>query len=113
MDLRSLSDSQVMTELRQRAKTARLRRNVSQAALAERTGLGIHTVRRFEAGESDPSLATFISIVRELNDINSLDRILEEPPIDPISPPRTSGQRQRSSRARPATPDVWEWGDER
>ena len=113
MDLRTLSDNQVIAELRLRAKAERLRQNISQADMAERTGLGIHTVRRFEASASEPSLTTFISIVRALNDINSLDGILEEPPIDPVAHRPDHPEQQRSSRVRKPAPGGWVWGDER
>ena len=96
--------------MRSRVKRERLQRNVSQADLADRAGIGIHTLRRFEAGEGDPSLRIFVAILRALDAVTALEAVLPEPAVDPLaSPPQPNRQRSSSTQ----TPSGWTWGDER
>ena len=110
-DLRSLTDDQVIDELRHRGRRARIARNLPQAELARQAGLSYHTVNRFEADQGAPSLATFVAILRVLGAVDDLDAVLPVPPLDPLDP--MSLERQRASkRTPPAAAGDWRWGDE-
>lgn len=110
MSMRELSDAGVVDELRARVRRERLQRNVTQADLADRAGIGLHTLRRFEAGQGEPSLSSFVAILRALDGITALEAVLPEPSVDPLASP-AQPDRQRSSATR--SPATWTWGDER
>ncbi len=117
MDMEHLrSDRAILEELGQRLCDARLERNVSQAQIAEDAGIGRATLQRMEAGES-PSLINFIRVLRALDLLDGLDRLLPEAapsPIDELERRGRRRQRASSSRNPAAKPRqrVWRWGDE-
>lgn len=91
----------------------RLSRNITQAALARRAGIGVRTLRRFEAG--DPStLDTFLRIATALELDEALLAALPEADIRPIERVATKGRaRQRARPAPPAPPEApWTWGED-
>lgn len=105
-----------MEELGRRLRDARLERNLSQAELAENAGIGRATLQRMEVGGS-PSLINLVRVLRALDLLDGLDRLLPEATPSPIDEVRRRGQRRQragSSRAADAEPrrDAWRWGDE-
>lgn len=70
-----LSDLQILTELGERIKTARVRTQWTQAELAKNSGVAKSTVERVEKGESIQFL-NIIKIMRALNTLNTLDIML-------------------------------------
>jgi transcriptional regulator with XRE-family HTH domain len=111
-----MSDRELLTELGQRLRDARLERNLSQEELAERAGIGRITLQRMEAGRS-PSLVNFVGVLRALDLLGGLERLLPAPAPSPIDQlerrgrrrqragsPRTGGGERRAGR--------WRWGDE-
>jgi transcriptional regulator with XRE-family HTH domain len=56
---------------------ARRRRRLSQASLAERSGIGVNTVRRLEKGESSGSIEHLARILYVLGELERLERILD------------------------------------
>ena len=98
----SNTDATVQAELGRRIARTRLARDWSQARLAEEAGLGRATVERLELGEPS-KLATLIRVLRALDMLSSLDRLLPEPPPSPIAALELAGrQRRRSSGQAPA-----------
>lgn len=56
---------------------ARLRRNLSQAALAERIGSSVNTVRRMEAGHPGTALQHLARTLQVLGGLGALDQLLD------------------------------------
>ena len=48
-------------------KAARKRKHLTQAELARRTGLSVRMIAYVESADTVPTLATFLSLCRELN----------------------------------------------
>ncbi len=110
-----LTDDAVMAEFGHRLTRARLARNMSQKQLAEEAGVGERTVARVEAGES-PTLANVIRILRALDLVDGLDRLVPEPVANPLVELEQRGRRRRRASSvrtpRPRSADGgWTWGD--
>ncbi|MHB8347356.1 MAG: helix-turn-helix domain-containing protein [Acidiferrobacterales bacterium] len=96
MDLYSLSDKGVQAELGDRIRALRLRKNVTQNALAEATTLSVNAIKSLEAGKG--KLSTLIAVLRELGALEQLDRFIPELPVSPIQLARMQGRhRERAS----------------
>jgi transcriptional regulator with XRE-family HTH domain len=97
IDYYTASDSAILEELGERLRGLRLRKNITQEALAERTLLSVGTIKSLEAGKG--KLSTLIAVLRELGALDQLDQFI--PPIT-ISPLRMAeaGARQPARRAR-------------
>ena len=67
--------------LGQRLKTQRLSLNLTQAALAERSGIGISTVARIESGQGG-TLDNVIRIAIALGMINHFAQLFENAPTN-------------------------------
>ncbi|MGH1346045.1 MAG: helix-turn-helix domain-containing protein [Nannocystales bacterium] len=105
--------TQVEQEIGRRIARARLSRNVTQAALAEKAGIGVRTLRRLEAGERS-SFDTFLRVAAALDLTDALLSALPKGdvgPIERVSKKGTERRRASPASARPA-PSTWTWGDE-
>jgi len=110
------SDRAILAELGRRLREARLERNLSQAEVAENAGIGRVTLQRMEAGES-PSLISFVRVLRALDLLEGLGRLVPEPGPSPFEEFKRRGRRRQ--RARPSRHSdtehrhgAWRWGDE-
>lgn len=56
---------------------ARRRRRLSQASLAERSGIGLNTLRRLEKGEPNGSIETLARILHVLGEIERLEQLVD------------------------------------
>ena len=111
------TDSAVLEELGARLRSARLERNLSQAALAEAAGIGRVTLQRIEEGTTGSSLPSLIRILRALDLSDGLDRLVPEPTPSPVEEVRRRAQeRKRAGSPRSprgdSPPGQWRWGDE-
>jgi len=116
------SDSALLKDLGERLKAERLRQNVTQGVLAERTGLARKTIVNVEAGKGG-SLGTLVALLRGLGRLDALDGILPDSGLSPIQLSDLRGkERQRATGSRgnvASTTRVaedspeWKWGDER
>lgn len=120
MNLQLLSNQAIIKEVAKRLRSSRLNSNISQHALAEKSGLSILTINRAESGKGNTTLLSLIAILRALGKIDQLDLFLPEPPVSPIALSKSKGmQRQRASSKkyqyadRVAEPGKWSWGDEK
>lgn len=109
MDWLFLTDDGVIDELRGRCRRERLAQNLSQAEVAERAGINRETVRRFEADEYSPTLATFVAVLRALGGLDALEQILPERPLDPLRP--NAPTRRRAGRSASPSPGEWTWNE--
>lgn len=112
----TLTDQATLAELAKRVQRARLDQMMTQAELAERSGVARPTIERFEASGA-AHLVTLVRILRALGLLDRLDNLLPETSVRPIEALETRGAgRKRASRPRTAHKDadrVWTWGDRR
>ncbi|MBK1881664.1 helix-turn-helix transcriptional regulator [Luteolibacter pohnpeiensis] len=108
-----LSNPQIEKELGSRLKSRRLERNLSQAEVAEKSGLSRRTITAIENGQGS-TLATFIAYLRALNALDSLEGILPDPGPSPVALARLQEEpRKYASKPRhPSPAQPWKWGDE-
>jgi transcriptional regulator with XRE-family HTH domain len=105
-----------LEELGRRLRDVRLERNLSQAKVAEDAGIGRVTLQRMEAGES-PSLINFVRVLRVLDLLEGLERLLPQPGPSPIDEVERRGRRRQRAGSPRATDrrkqdKGWRWGDE-
>ncbi len=123
-------------EIGQRLARLRLARNVRQAALAEKAGIGVRTLRRLESGEPS-TLDTFLRVATELDLEGAILSALPEWDVRPIERVSKKGSEERTTinglvsavstgrvtkkgnerrRASPASKrpakSMWTWGNE-
>ena len=97
MDTYGMSDKAILAEIGKRLKSKRLRKNLSQQELAERTGLSRNTISDMENGGST-TLQNFIRILRALDTLDNIVHFLPEPGISPLQMVRMKGKtRMRAS----------------
>lgn len=96
MDLYSLSDKGLETELGGRLRALRLRKNITQKALAEATTLSLNAIKSLESGRG--KLSTLIAVLRALGTLDHLNSFIPEPAISPIQLAKMQGKgRERAS----------------
>ena len=111
-----LSDEAILAELGARLAAARLALNMTQASLAEQSGLSKRTIERLESGQAATQLSGFLRVCRVLGLLERLELFLPEVQPGPIEQLEHKGKRrQRASKPRsPAEPaEKWTWGEER
>jgi len=110
-----LTDESVLRELGGRLATARLARNLTQAALADQAGVSKRTVERLESGAVATQLSGFLRVCRALGLVERFESLVpaaEASPMEQLE--RQRGKRLRASGQKAATakPTKWTWGDE-
>ncbi|MBE9549644.1 MAG: helix-turn-helix transcriptional regulator [Proteobacteria bacterium] len=81
IDYYIVSDTTILKELGARLRKLRLRKNITQEDLAERSLLSVGTIKSLEAGNG--KLSTLVAILRELSALDQLNQFI--PPVN-ISP---------------------------
>lgn len=113
LDYRLASVELIIMDIGERIARIRLSRNISQEALAEKTGLTRRTLSRLETGQG-ATLDTLIRVLRGLGLESHLEALLPNPGIQPAR--RLAGKGHERQRARTTTADndePWAWdGDE-
>ena len=96
VDMYEYSTTELVRLLGTRFKEYRLRCNMTQKEVAEKTGLGITTITTFENGTAgNVSLATFILLLKAVGQVNSIDGLLPELPESPYLQRRGNRKVQR------------------
>ncbi len=111
---KQMADAIVLRELGERLMASRLDRNLTQAALAEQSGVSKRTVERLESGEVATQLSSFVRVCRVLGMLERFDTLIPEPVPSPITQLKLQGrQRRRASgqRAGKIDPKKWTWGE--
>lgn len=72
----------------------RLERNLEQATLAERAGVGLRSLQRLEAGQGSTT-RTLLSVLRALGREEWVKTIAPVATINPLTMPRAAHPRQR------------------
>ena len=75
--------AEIQSRLSARLRALRLRLGWKQATLAERSGVSLPTVRRFEGG-GPITLANFLRLVHALGRLEDLADAFESPPVRSI-----------------------------
>jgi transcriptional regulator with XRE-family HTH domain len=97
MDFYSMTDEAVLTDLGQRFRALRLRKNLTQDELARRSAMSVTAIKSLESGRT--RLATAIAVLRELGQLEALDQFIPEPAVSPMQVAKLGGKkRQRASR---------------
>ncbi|MBF6619563.1 MAG: helix-turn-helix transcriptional regulator [Patulibacter sp.] len=112
-----LTDDAILASLGERLAHARLRRDLTQLELAAEAGVGKTTVERIEGGKS-VTLANFVRVLRALDLVEELLRIVPEATLRPAELAQRSGRERRRASPkrrrpeRPAPPTSFAWGDQ-
>ncbi len=109
-----LTDEAILAEIGERIARRRLDLELTQAALAEQAGIAKRTLERVEAGHS-AQMSSLIRILRALDALPGLDRMLPEARPGPMDLLKRKGKvRQRASGRRTSSEPKkpWSWGDE-
>ena len=95
-----IADPLIVKGICSNLKQMRLRKNLSQAQLAEMAGLNRVTISRMEAGRA-ATLLTVVQVLRALDKLDILDMFKEESEISPLKLLKLQeNQRKRASRSR-------------
>ena len=95
-DLYEYSTPELVRLLGTRFKEYRLRCNLTQKEVAERSGVGLTTIHKFENGSAgNLSLSTFVLLLKVVGQINSLDNLPPELPPSPYLVRRDEKKAQR------------------
>lgn len=102
MDYYATSDSVIIKELGERIRQLRLRKNITQETLAERTLLAVGTIKSIESGKG--KLLTLVTVLRELGALNQLETFIPPVTISPImmatASTKAANNRQRATGTR-------------
>lgn len=111
----NLTDQAISEEVGRRLAQLRVDKNLTQAGLAEASGVSKRTIERLERGESATQLSGFIRVCRALDLVERFDTFLPESAPSPIEQAKLLGhRRQRASTKREQTtrkPADWTWGN--
>jgi transcriptional regulator with XRE-family HTH domain len=109
---RLMSDETLLQEIGKRIARLRLERNLTQAQLAEQAGISKRTLERLEAGGAATQLSLFLRVLRQLDLLERLEKLLPEPQPSPLALlEQQQATRKRASRRRLAKPATsWSWG---
>lgn len=108
------TEEAVLKELGKRLARQRLDRRITQADLAQEAGVSKRTVERIEAGHS-AQFSTIIRILRILDLLPTLDRLIPEPvprPLDLLKHKGKMRQRASTGRRSDGADKPWSWDDE-
>ena len=109
-----ITDDAILAEIGNRIARYRINQQVTQADLAEQAGVSKRTVERVEAGAS-VQFSTVNRILRALDLLPGLERMISEPPVRPMDLLKHKGKvRQRASSGQRSEkiPEKWTWDDE-
>lgn len=109
-----LTDQAILQELGGRLARARIELNLTQAALAEQSGVSKRTIERLESGEAATQLSGFVRVCRALGLLERFDFLIPETAPSPMAQLRQQGrkrQRATSKKAVPGQPEKWTWSD--
>ena len=77
----------VRMELAERVRAERLRQNMTQEELADRAGVSLSTLRRFER-TGDISLKVFVEMAFVLRRMDGFEALFSKPPVRSLFEPR-------------------------
>jgi putative transcriptional regulator len=103
IELYSMSDNAILTNIGSFIKFHRLEQNKTQNQLAEKAGINRSTLLEFEAGNTG-RVITLIQLLRSLNLLNVLENFQVKTQLSPIQLAKLDNEkRKRASKAKKAT----------
>jgi transcriptional regulator with XRE-family HTH domain len=85
-DIYSYTAPEIIAQLGERFKEYRQLCRMTQKTVAEKAGLSVMTIQKFESGTSrDVSMTTIIRLLRVINQLKNIESILPEIPESPYS----------------------------
>lgn len=107
------SNQMIMKELGQRIQETRIAMNLTQAQMAEQSGVALRTVARIEKGES-VNVENVLNILRVLGVLGNLNQLVQEQTLVPTEMIDAGKKRKRvSGKQRREKKKTWVWGDEK
>src|SRR6187399_732695 len=109
-----LTDQALLQELGERLARARIDLDLTQAALAEKSGVAKRTIERLESGEAATQLSGFLRVCRALGLLERIDLMLPESTPGPMAQLKQKGPRRQRASSRKAIDErrkKWAWGE--
>lgn len=107
------SSKQIQSEIGTRVKDLRIAQEMTQAQLAEKSGVSLRTISNLEAGK-DVSLSTFIEVLRTLNMLENINAVIPEQPVRPSHLVALGKKRERTRKKKNSDDSQpFIWGDEK
>lgn len=108
-----VTDAAILEELGRRVKSARLRQEMTQEALAEQAGISKRTLERIEAGQSTQT-SNLIRVLIALDRVTGLEDLLPSEDASPLAILKKEEGRERARRASSTSEEdeIWSWGQE-
>ena len=94
MDYQAGTDAHILKTLGERIRKRRININLSQMALAEKSGISRRTVQAIEMGNSI-SMDKFIAILRSLDSLDGIDNFITEVEISPLLLEKYKGKERK------------------
>ncbi len=108
LDYSIASSEAVEKSLCERLEAIRLSQNISQARLAEKSGVSRRTLTRLAGGEG-VSFDTFIRVMQALGLASQLEGLIPDPRIRPMERVKFDGAERQRARAKAAPKGDWKW----
>ncbi len=109
------STNEVLMEMGNRIKAARIDMEITQKEMAERTNLSLGTISNLETGK-DVSFSTVIEVLRVLNQLQNMEMMIPEYRIRPSQIAELGKARERVRKKKTESQERssgWKWGDEK
>jgi len=85
-----MSNAEIIMTIGKRFKDYRIGMQLTQKELAEKCGISLLTLRKFENGQAaNITMSNFIALLREVHELDSFKDILPEIPISPYDMAKT------------------------
>lgn len=112
IDFSTATSQQIEGVLCKRLEKIRLSRNITQAELAQQSGVSLRTIGRLENGQGI-SVDTFIRVLIALSVQQNLEALLPDPTVRPVERINAGGSERRRARSGPVeeVPEKWQWSD--
>jgi transcriptional regulator with XRE-family HTH domain len=108
-----MPDAAILQTLGERLARARIDLNLTQAALAEQSGVAKRTIERLESGEAATQLSSFLRVCRALGLLERFELLLPEPLPSPMAQLKQHGRKRQRARGltAPSPARKWTWAE--
>jgi transcriptional regulator with XRE-family HTH domain len=102
-NLEAMADPAIVKEIGGFIRQIRLNKNLSQAQLAQMSGLNRVTISKMETGRA-PTLLTLVQVLRALDKLDVLKVFREEPQVSPLQLLKLQERQRMKASPRPRAP---------